>query len=107
MKAVIAAVVLVLATLCSPVANAWNCSDPLAERVLVPAGTTGTYGDGDGQLANFNGQLYTCQVVPVTPPTAPTGGNSNATSQSTSTSSAASNSASNSSATGGKSNSLS
>jgi hypothetical protein len=35
--------------LASP-AHAWNCSDPLAARVPVPAGTTGSYGDGDGQL---------------------------------------------------------
>jgi hypothetical protein len=108
--AVMAAFVLALATLCSP-AHAWNCSDPLAERVLVPAGTTGTFGDGDGQLANFNGQLYECKVVTPTPPS--TGGNSsaNSTSNSNSTATSQSNSTSNSgstsSATGGKSTSSS
>jgi hypothetical protein len=115
MKAVIAAVILALATLCSP-AHAWNCSNPLAERVLVPAGTTGTFGDGDGQLAMFNGQLYVCKVVP--PSTPSTGGNSSANtntnnnssssnSSSTSGASSTSNSGSTSSATGGKSNSTS
>ena len=107
MKAVIAAVVLVLATLCSPVAHAWNCSNPLAERVIVPAGTAGTYGDGDGQLASYNGQIYECEVV--SPSTS--GGNSNATSTSNSNSASnsqsTSNSSSQSSASGGKSSSTS
>ena len=49
-------------------AFAWNCSDPLAERVVVPSGTSGSYGDADGQLALYNGALYECKVVPVTPP---------------------------------------
>jgi hypothetical protein len=40
--------------------------------VVVPAGTAGTFGDGDGQLANFNGQLYECKVVTPT-----TGGSTN------------------------------
>ena len=112
--AVIAAIVLVLAALGTPVAHAWNCSDPNAERVNVgstlPAGATA--GDGDGQYykgtdaANPN-DYYVCEVVKPTPVTTPTGGNSNATSQSTSTSQSASNSASQSSATGGKSNSVS
>jgi hypothetical protein len=113
MRAVIAAVVLVLATLCTPAAKAWNCSDPSAERVdigsTLPAGTTA--GDGDGQYykgsdaANPN-DYYVCEVVKPTPPTTP-GGNSNATSQSNSQSNSTSSSASNSSATGGKSTSTS
>jgi hypothetical protein len=114
MRSVIAAVVLVLATLCSPVAQAWNCSDPSAERVDVgstlPAGASA--GDGDGQYYKGSDAVnpndyYVCKVV--TPATAPTGGNSNAnsssTSSATSSSQAASNSASQSSATGGKSSS--
>lgn len=116
MKAVIAAVVLALAMLCSPAAKAWNCSDPLAERVLVPAGTAGTFGDGDGQLANFNGQLFECKVVP--PSTPQSGGvsatntntnnnSSNSNSSSTSGANSTSNSGSTSSATGGKSSSTS
>jgi len=77
-------------------AFAWNCSDPLAERVVVPSGTSGSYGDADGQLALYNGALYECKVVPVTPPTTPstTSNTSNSTSGATS----------NSSATGGTSN---
>ena len=112
--AVIAAIVLVLAALGTPVAHAWNCSDPNAERVDVgstlPAGATA--GDGDGQYykgtdaANPN-DYYVCEVVKPTPATTPTGGNSNAnsTSSSASSSQAASNSASQSSATGGSSTS--
>jgi hypothetical protein len=57
--------------LCSYSAFAWNCTNPLAERVLVPSTTTGTYGDGDGQLALFNGQLYECEVVPPSKPSTP------------------------------------
>jgi len=114
MKAVIAAVVLALAMLCTPAAQAWNCSNSLAERVPVPAGTAGTYGDGDGQLflgvsgQGTPGQLYECEVVPpgTTPPTgtintntATSSSNSNASSQSNSSSKSNSNSSSN--ATGG------
>ncbi len=106
----------ILLALCSLVvagpARAWNCSDPLAARVPVATGTSGTYGDGDGQLfLGVSGQgtpgvLYECEVPPSTPPTT-TGGNSNATSTSNSNSSSAANSASSSSATGGKSSSTS
>lgn len=104
MKAVIAAVVLALAMLCTPVAFAWNCSNPLAERVLVPSTTTGSYGDGDGQLASYGGQLYECEVV--APSTPSTGSQSNSTSASNSNSSSQSNSnsSSTSKATGGNSN---
>ena len=104
MKAVIAAVVLALALLCTPVAFAWNCSNPLAERVLVPSTTTGSYGDGDGQLASYGGQLYECEVV--APSTPSTGSQSNSTSASNSNSSSQSNSnsSSTSKATGGNSN---
>ena len=35
---------------CCHSARGWNCSDPLAARVPVPAGTKGTFGNGDGQL---------------------------------------------------------
>ena len=79
----------------------------------LPAGATA--GDGDGQYyrgsdaANPN-DYYVCKVVTPTPPTTPTGGNSNAHTSSstvTQTSRAASNSASQSSATGGKSTSTS
>ena len=95
MRAVIALVVLAVAGLCSPVAHAWNCSNPLSERVLVPAGTAGTYGDGDGQLAEYNGQLYECETVPVAPP-APSTPASTSKSKSSSTANSASNSTSNS-----------
>ena len=87
------AVALIL--MCSGQAKAWNCSDPLAERVVVPSNTTGTQGDGDGQLVTYQGQVYECEVVPPTP--ASTGGNSNATSNSNSNSQSAA------SATGGSS----
>lgn len=71
-------VVALLAVLClaSP-AHAWNCSDPLASRVPVPAGTTGSFGNGDGQLfmgtgtEGVKGQLYECKVP--TPNPKPTG----------------------------------
>jgi hypothetical protein len=58
--------------LASP-ARAWNCSDPLAARVPVPTGTTGSFGDGDGQLfmgtgtEGVKGQLYECKVPTTTP----------------------------------------
>lgn len=81
---------------------AWNCANPLAERVVVPAGTVGTFGDGDGQLASFGALLYECKVVP---PSTPTGGNSNANSSSNSSASSTSKSGSKSSATGGQSTS--
>ena len=61
------AVALIL--MCSGQAKAWNCSDPLAERVVVPSNTTGTQGDGDGQLVTYDGQVYECEVVPTTPTT--------------------------------------
>jgi hypothetical protein len=111
MKAVIAAVVVALAMLCSPVAHAWNCSDPLAERVVVPAGTAGSYGDGDGQLASFGGQLYECKVV--TPGTGTkdpttntnTNQNSNSNSNSNTNKNTATGGSSTSTATGGNSTS--
>jgi hypothetical protein len=105
--------VLVIAAMvigCSLSAFSWNCSDPLAERVVVPSGTSGTYGDADGQLALYNGALYECKVVPVTPPTTPstTSNTSNSTSGATSTSTSGANAAGgNSNATGGNSSSKS
>jgi len=91
-------------------AYSWNCSDPLAERVVVPSGTSGSYGDADGQLALYNGALYECKVVPVTPPTTPstTSNTSNSTSGATSTSTSGANATGgNSNATGGNSSSKS
>jgi hypothetical protein len=81
-------------------AFAWNCSNPLAERVVVPSTTTGTYGDGNGQLASYNGSLYECEVVVPSTPTTPstTSNTSNSTSGATSTSTSGAN------ATGGSVN---
>ena len=81
-------------------AFAWNCSNPLAERVVVPSTTTGTYGDGNGQLASYNGSLYECEVVVPSTPTTPstTSNTSNSTSGATSTSTSGAN------ATGGNVN---
>ena len=81
-------------------AYSWNCSDPLAERVVVPSGTSGSYGDADGQLASYNGSLYECEVVVPSTPTTPstTSNTSNSTSGATSTSTSGAN------ATGGNSN---
>ena len=85
---------------CSFSALAWNCSNPLAERVVVPSTTTGTYGDGNGQLASYNGSLYECEVVVPSTPTTPstTSNTSNSTSGATSTSTSGAN------ATGGNVN---
>jgi hypothetical protein len=93
---------------CSLTGFAWNCSDPLAERVVVPSTTTGTYGDADGQLALYNGLIYECEVVkvtppPSTPPTSTTTNNNTSTSGATATS--GSSSTSGASATGGNSSS--
>ena len=110
MKKFLVAAILMLCT--SGVSFAWNCSNSLAERVPVPAGTAGTYGDGDGQLflgtasEGVAGQLYECEIVPPGT-TAPAGSiatsqsNSSANSSSQSNSSSKSNSNSNSNATGG------
>ena len=105
--AVIAAVAVALAMLCSPAAHAWDCSNPLAERVDVgstlPAGATA--GDGNGQYykgsdaANPN-DYYVCEVVPPTTPSTGTTSNSNTnTNSSTSNSSANANSTSQSNST--------
>ena len=86
---------------------AWNCSNPLAERVVVPSSTSGTYGDGNGQLATYQGQLYECEVVPTAtnaPPGAVNTNTNNATSASNSTSTATGGNAS-STATGGNASS--
>jgi hypothetical protein len=64
-------IVTLMFVLCCGSAFAWNCSNPLAERVLVPSNTSGTYGDGDGQLALFNGQVYECEVVKPAKPSGP------------------------------------
>lgn len=85
-------IVAALACIVTP-AHAWNCSNPLAERVVVPSGTAGTYGDGDGQLALYNGQIYECEVVPVNPPAPPA---STSKSKSSSAANSAANSSSNS-----------
>jgi hypothetical protein len=92
---------------CSLTGFAWNCSDPLAERVVVPSTTTGTYGDADGQLALYNGLVYECEVVkitpppPTTPPTSTTTNNNNSSSTSGATANSGSNSTSGASAAGG------
>jgi len=100
MKAVIASLVLVLAALCSPVAKAWNC--PAGQiRQQAPAGTPTTTPYYDV----VEGIAFIC--VPVTPPTNPTGGNSNASASSSAQSNSTSNASSQSSATGGKSSSVS
>jgi hypothetical protein len=96
--AVIAAVVLVLAALCSPAVKAWDC--PAGQiRQQAPAGTptTAPYYDV------VEGIAFIC--VPVTPPTTPStsGSSANAASNANSTSTASSNS--NSSATGGNASS--
>lgn len=92
-------------------ALAWNCSDPLASRVPVPTGTSGTFGNGDGQLflgtgsEGVKGQLYECEVP--TPPPPPTTGGQKQQQQQNQTAnggSASSNSTSGASATGGNSN---
>ena len=98
--AVIAAVVLVLAALCSPAAKAWDC--PAGQiRQQAPAGTptTAPYYDV------VEGIAFIC--VPATPPITPStsSNSSNSTSSANSNSTSASNSTSksnsNSSATGG------
>jgi len=98
--------------LASP-ARAWNCSDPLAARVPVPTGTTGSFGDGDGQLfmgtgtEGVKGQLYECKVPTTNPPTKSKGApiyqtqTQSQTATSSSNSSSASSSNSNSSSQGG------
>jgi hypothetical protein len=94
-----------LAALVPSMAFGWNCSDPLAEREPVATGTTGTFGDGDGQLflgtggEGKAGQLYQCNVVP--PGTTPPTGTINTHATATSTSSSSSNSTSGATATGG------
>jgi hypothetical protein len=80
-------------------AMCWGCSNPLAERVVVPSNTKGTYGDGDGQLALYQGKLYECEVVPKNPK-----GKTTTTTNNTSNSNSNANSSSNSSATGGNAN---
>jgi hypothetical protein len=100
MKAVIACFVVVFATLCSPAAKAWNC--PAGQiRQQAPAGTPTTTPYYDV----VEGIAFIC--VPVTPPTNPTGGNSNASASSSAQSNSTSNASSQSSATGGKSSSVS
>ena len=110
MKKFLAAAVFVLCT--AGASFAWDCTNPLAERVPVPAGTAGTFGDGTGQLflgtasEGVAGQLYECEVVPPGT-TAPAGSiatsqsSSSSNSSSQSNSSSKSNSNSNSNATGG------
>ena len=114
-KVLMGAVLLFASMLCTGQAHAWNCSDPLAERVPVAAGTQGTTGDGDGQLflgtggEGVAGQLYECKVVPpgTTPPpgsiiTNTNSSSANASSSSTSKSSSKSTAnGGNASATGG------
>jgi hypothetical protein len=110
---------LVFLAFASP-AFAWNCSDPLASRVPVVSGTSGSFGNGDGQLflgtgsEGTKGQLYQCQVPkpPVTPPTPPTVNQSqnqtqNSSANSNATSNSSANSKSTSSVTGGNSTSTS
>ena len=122
MKTIIAAVVLALAMLCSPVAHAWPaCSGNWNQ---VPAGTS----SANGAIYSADGLTWQCQTTPLTPSASnsnnnssnATGGNASATAtggqggqggnatatqrqtqtqSSSSTSSASSNSAANSTAT--------
>jgi hypothetical protein len=101
MKAVIAAVVLVLATLCSPAATAWNCPAG-QQRVQAPAGTptTAPYYDV------VEGIAFVCEPIPTTPPPSTSGSSANAASNANSTSTSNSSSQANggnatSTATGG------
>lgn len=101
MKAVIAAVVLVLATLCSPAAKAWNCPAG-QQRVQAPAGTptTAPYYDV------VEGIAFVCEPIPTTPPPSTSGSSANAASNANSTSTSNSSSQANggnatSTATGG------
>ena len=96
MRAVIAAVVLAVATLCSPAVHAWSC--PAGQiRQQAPAGTptTAPYYDV------VEGIAFIC--VPATPPTTPStsGSSANATSNANSASTSNSSSNSNSTANGG------
>jgi hypothetical protein len=88
MKTTVIVAALALALFCSTSAYGWNCSDPLAERVQVAPNTTGVFGDGDGQLANYGGEVWECEVVKPSTPTTPT---PSSTSSSTSNSAASSN----------------
>jgi hypothetical protein len=112
MKRTLALVVLCLISASG--AFAWNCSDPLASRVPVPSGTSGSFGNGDGQLflgtgsEGTKGQLYQCQV-PTPDPKSPsqnqsqTQSQSNQQSQNQTSSPSATSSASNSLANSGNS----
>lgn len=87
LRAVLPFLALAVAAMFPHPALAWNCSDPLAARVPVATGTTGTFGDGDGQLflgtgsEGTKGQLYECKVPDPTPQN-----NSSSTSSSSSSS---------------------
>jgi hypothetical protein len=96
---------------CTSLAHAWDCTNPLAERVPVAAGTAGSFGDGTGQLflgtatEGVAGQLYECEVVP--PNTDPPAGtiNTHIKNTNTNTNQNVNTSGSSSSATGGNSSS--
>ena len=104
------ALVVTLGLLCIGQAKAWECTNPLDARVPVPAGTSGTYGDGNGQLflgtasEGVQGQLYECEPPSTTNPVPGTiiTNTSSSSSQSSSQSSSNSNSSSTSNAQGGQ-----
>jgi hypothetical protein len=101
MKTLISGLLITAALMFGSPARAWNCDNPLASRVAVPAGTQGAFGDGDGQLflgragEGTPGVLYQCQV-----PNGNPGSNSSSTSSSTSKSTSKSTSTSNSGVNG-------
>jgi hypothetical protein len=74
MKSILAGLLMLGALFCSTPAKAWNCTNPLDARVPVPAGTAGTFGDGNGQLflgtasEGVAGQLYECEPPGANPP---------------------------------------
>jgi hypothetical protein len=106
--AVIAAVVLALATLCSPAAKAWDCPAG-QQRVQAPAGTPTTAPFYDV----VEGIAFICEPIPpTTPPPSTSSNSSNSTSSANSNSTSASNSTSKSNsnstsnATGGNASSV-
>ena len=107
MRHLVASVLFFVFLFAAAPAKAWNCSDSLAERVPVPAGTSGTFGSGDGQLflgvagEGVAGQLYKCEVVPVgtTPPAGTLTNTNTGTNSNTNNNSSSSKSDSNSTST--------
>jgi hypothetical protein len=98
---IVAALAAILFCISTP-AYGWHCTDPLAERVQVAPNTTGVFGDADGQLANYGGEVWECEVVKPTPPTPPTTTPSTSTSSASSAANSSSNSNSSSNQTQGQ-----